>query len=45
MSTEQEMTVLVRGKLESMKELQRLLQKRGIPSEIRRPDEKGCNTG
>lgn len=45
MSMEDALTPLVRGKLESMKELQRLLLKRGISSEIRRPDEKGCNTG
>jgi len=45
MNGDESLAVLVRGKLESMKELQVLLKKRGIQSEIRRPDEKGCDTG
>ncbi len=39
------MAVLMRGRLASMKEVQALLLKRGITSEIRRPDGEGCNTG
>jgi len=34
--------VLVRGKLESVRELQGLLKRRGIQSEIRRPAEGDC---
>jgi hypothetical protein len=45
MNGDEPLAVLVRGKLDSMKELQALLKKRGIHSEIRRPDEKGCGTG
>jgi len=33
---------LARGNLESVRELRRLLSKRGIESEIRRPDAKDC---
>ncbi len=44
--TEQEMVALVSGKLESMRELEGLLRKRGINSVIRQPgDGKNCNTG
>ncbi len=42
MTEENGLTVLVRGKLESMKELSALLRKRGIQSEIRKPDGKDC---
>lgn len=40
------MVALVRGKLESMRELEALLKKRGVQSVIRQPgDGKNCNTG
>ncbi|MFT7668109.1 MAG: hypothetical protein ACI8X5_000796 [Planctomycetota bacterium] len=45
MSSNEPMMALMRGKLEGMKELQALLKKRGITSEIRRPDEKGGSSG
>ena len=35
------MTTLMKGKLEAIKEVQSLLQRRGISSEIRRPAAKG----
>jgi hypothetical protein len=44
MSDQDAMTVLVRGKLESMKELSGLLKRRGIASEIRKPDAKDCGS-
>ena len=44
MTDQDAMAVLVRGKLESMKELAALLKKRGIQSEIRKPDEKDCGS-
>jgi tRNA isopentenyl-2-thiomethyl-A-37 hydroxylase MiaE len=45
MDTEREMMVLMRGKLEGLKQVQELLRKRGIPSEIRRPDGKQAGGG
>jgi hypothetical protein len=39
------LTPLVRGNLDSMKELQRLLKQRGIQSEVRRPGGKECGSG
>jgi hypothetical protein len=45
MNSERATSVLLRGRLESIKEVQELLRQRGIASEIRRPDEKGCGTG
>lgn len=45
MDIERELSVLMRGKLESVKEVQELLRKRGITSEIRRPGGPGCDTG
>jgi hypothetical protein len=44
--TEQEMVALARGKLGTLRELETLLRKRGMPSVIRQPgDGANCNTG
>jgi hypothetical protein len=39
------LAVLVRGKLDAMKELQVLLRRRGIESQLRRPDGRDCGSG
>ena len=45
MNADDALSVLVRGKLDSMKELQTLLKRRGIDAVIRRPDAKDCGSG
>jgi len=44
MGTGEETAILTRGKLDALREIQRLLQRRGIPSELRRPGD-GCGSG
>ena len=39
------LVILTRGKLESLKELQRKLQRRGIRSELRQPGGENCGSG
>lgn len=45
MEPEEPLAVLVRGKLDTMKEVQALLRRRGIESVVRRPDGRDCGSG
>lgn len=45
MQSEEPLAVLLRGKLDAMKEVQVLLKRRGIESVVRRPDGRDCGSG
>lgn len=40
-----ELVTLTRGKLDSLKELQKKLERRGIRSELRQPGGENCGSG